>query len=83
MIGADDPATRPREASSDMSDDRLEQLETKLAFLENANVELSDELYRHRQELEQLRLRLAALTSRLDSAAGDSVAVQDERPPHY
>jgi uncharacterized coiled-coil protein SlyX len=68
-----------------MTHDRLEALETKLAFLENANVELSDELFRQRREVEELRGRVASLASRLDAAQGaaEGEATREERPPHY
>ncbi len=68
-----------------MNDDTLERLEVKVAFLERANIELSDEVYRQRRELDELRSRLAGLASRLEAsppAAGETRA-QDERPPHY
>lgn len=68
-----------------MTDDRLEALETKVAFLESANVELSDELFRQRRELDDLRSRLAGLSSRLEAAQGaaEGEATREERPPHY
>lgn len=64
---------------------RLEALELKLAYLERANQELDDVVYRQQQELDALRARVARLADRLqafvegprdDSAAG-------EKPPHY
>lgn len=67
-----------------MQQDRhLESLETKLAFLERASQELSDEVYRQRQEIDSLKVRLADLASRVESAQGPVGAPQDERPPHY
>ena len=39
----------------------IERLELKLAFLERANQELSDVVYRQQQELEELRTRVALL----------------------
>ncbi|HWL62174.1 MAG TPA: SlyX family protein [Steroidobacteraceae bacterium] len=67
-------------------EDRLEQLETKVAFLEQANSELSDELFRRRQEIEALREQFAALRGRLDAAQAQPAAPyspEDEKPPHY
>lgn len=67
-------------------DERLEQLEVKVAFLEQANAELSDEVFRRRQEIEALREQLAALTSRLDDSQAQppaAFAPEDEKPPHY
>jgi uncharacterized coiled-coil protein SlyX len=68
-----------------MSDESLERLETKLAFVERATTELSDEVYRQRQEISELRARLATLVDRLESAAGPTGdgGNTHERPPHY
>jgi uncharacterized coiled-coil protein SlyX len=64
---------------------RLEQLETKVAYLEQANTELSDELFRQRRELEALRGQIATLTSRFDTAQSQPTThtPEDEKPPHY
>jgi uncharacterized coiled-coil protein SlyX len=63
----------------------LEQLETKIAFLERANVELSDVLFRQHQDIETLRAQIAGLAARIDAAQSDTAvrAPEDERPPHY
>lgn len=68
-----------------MSSDAIEALEMKLAFLERASLELGDEVYRQRKEIEALRASVAALTSRLEAGltAGTEPAPGDERPPHY
>ena len=68
-----------------MTPETLEQIETKIAFLERANAELSDVVYRQKQELDELRARLAGLAARLDSAQseGQSYSLEEERPPHY
>jgi uncharacterized coiled-coil protein SlyX len=68
-----------------MNSDAIERLETKIAFLESANVELSDVVYRQSQEIQSLRARLDALAQRLDAAqTPDTVRrPEDERPPHY
>jgi uncharacterized coiled-coil protein SlyX len=67
-----------------MQDETVERFELKLAFLERANQELSDVIYRQQQEIDQLRAQLLGLTSRIDSLR-ESTAYTDEeeRPPHY
>lgn len=63
----------------------LEQLETKIAFLERANAELSDVVFRQHQDIEALRAQIAGLAARMDAAQSDTVVrrPEDERPPHY
>ncbi len=63
----------------------LEQIETKIAFLERANAELSDVVFRQHREIEALRERLESLALRLQVRETDLPAPspQDERPPHY
>src|SRR5438067_454936 len=51
-----------------MNSEVIERLETKLAFLESANVELSDVVYRQSLEIQRLRARLDALTQRVEAA---------------
>jgi uncharacterized coiled-coil protein SlyX len=64
---------------------RLEQLEIKIAFLEQANAQLSDELYQQRQQVEALREQLATLVGRIEAAqtSPTTYAPEDEKPPHY
>jgi len=68
-----------------MNSDAIEQLETKIAFLESANLELSDVLYRQQQEIRELRERLDALTQQVLAGQTPQVerSLEDERPPHY
>ena len=68
-----------------MSMDRLESVESKIAFLEQANAQLSDELLHQRRLVEQLRQEVQALGARLRAAAAEpsTWSVEDERPPHY
>ena len=70
-----------------MTPETLERIETKIAFLESANAELSDVVYRQRKEIDALKARLSALTARLDSgpAAEGSrpYTLEEEKPPHY
>ena len=57
----------------------------KLAFLERANAELSDVVYRQHKELEALREGVRALAEKLDSRQSSEPVrrSEDERPPHY
>jgi len=68
-----------------MDPEALERVELKIAFLERANSELGEVVYRQQQEIESLRAQLAALLARLDAAQADQTAYtpEQERPPHY
>jgi len=65
--------------------DRLEQIEVKIAFLEQANAQLGDVVYAQRREIEALREKLGTLVARLEAAATAPTAYtpEDEKPPHY
>ena len=69
-----------------MSTEALEQLETKMAFLDHANAVLSDIVSRQQRDIDALRDRLESLAA-LVRADRDSDAAprtpEDERPPHY
>jgi SlyX protein len=63
----------------------LEQIETKIAFLERANAELSDVVFRQYREIEALRARIDSLVHRFEAAQSTEPArgPEEERPPHY
>jgi SlyX protein len=63
----------------------VERLEMKLAFLERANAELSDVVYRQTREIQAMREALRALAEKLDSrqSSDPERSAEDERPPHY
>lgn len=65
--------------------DRLEQVEVRIAYLEQANGELSDVVYQLRQELEALRAELLTITQRWEAsqAAPTAYTAEQEKPPHY
>ena len=68
-----------------MSDSALERIELKIAYLESANQELSDIVYRQQRDIENLRAQMSAYQRQLDawrSEQSDSAPL-DERPPHY
>jgi uncharacterized coiled-coil protein SlyX len=68
-----------------MNDEMLEQIQTKIAFLERANTELSDVVFRQQQEIGALRARISAVSDRLEESRSLERArsADDERPPHY
>jgi uncharacterized coiled-coil protein SlyX len=68
-----------------MNDETLEQLQTKIAFLERAASELSDALYRQHKEIQSLEAKLKAVLDRLSGAPSDETPrpPDQERPPHY
>ena len=68
-----------------MTPESIERLELKISFLERANQELSDVVYRQQQEIEELRTKLTALAARVDSMKADETTytLEQERPPHY
>ena len=66
-------------------DARLERLEMKLVYLEQANLELGDVVYRQQQELDVLSARVQRLSDRLQALAEQEPGYPpaDEKPPHY
>ncbi len=68
-----------------MDDETLERIQTKISFLERANTELSDVVFRQQLEIRALGVRLERLSERLESAHSDERqrSADDERPPHY
>jgi uncharacterized coiled-coil protein SlyX len=64
--------------------DRLERIEIKLAHLEQAVQQISDEVARQQQQLEQALSRAQRLSSRLEELEGGGASAGGyEKPPHY
>lgn len=63
----------------------IERIESKIAYLERANNDLSEVVYRQQQELEALRAQLSVLSGRMAAAMTESTVytAEQERPPHY
>jgi len=68
-----------------MNEAVLERIELKIAYLEKANTELSDVVYRQQQQLDGLEQRLALLASQLEEVKHRprEYTLEEERPPHY
>jgi SlyX protein len=79
------PAGKQIHYTVEMNSDAIERIETKIAFLESANLELSDVVYRQQQEISALRARLDALTQRIEAAQTPDTLrpPEEEKPPHY
>lgn len=72
--------------SNDHSDeDRMTQLEARLAYLEHTVDILADELEAQQGETRSLRKKLTGLQDQLESLQRDTGIndQQDEPPPHY
>jgi uncharacterized coiled-coil protein SlyX len=68
-----------------MNDETLEQIQTKIAFLERASAELSDVVFRQHKEIQALEAKLKAVMDRLAGAQPEENprSLEQERPPHY
>ena len=68
-----------------MTDADLERLELKIAYLENANQELSDIVYRQQRELDLLRELLHGWQRQVEEWRTEqgTRSMEEERPPHY
>lgn len=68
-----------------MNEERLVDMETRLAFLEDAQQQLSDVIARQEKEIEALNRRVVALEEQLREVAPNLIAdASDEPPPpHY
>jgi SlyX protein len=68
-----------------MDDDFVERIELRMAYLERANNDLSEVVYRQQQEIDALRAEIAVVSGKLDSALTEQTVytAEQERPPHY
>jgi len=67
-----------------MSDERLSNIEVKLAYQEHTIQELSDVVYQQQQQIDKLEVickRQHQLINDISGSMPDKP--QDERPPHY
>lgn len=65
-------------------DDPLERVQSKIAYLERAIVELSDAVFRQHQDIQSIEAQLKAIRERMaGTPADDARTLEQERPPHY
>ena len=69
-----------------MSKQSIEDLQVKIAFLEEAIQTLSDEYYQQQRELDEIKLTLQGLVDKMRAQGSESTEnadYADEKPPHY
>ncbi len=69
-----------------MSDSDIQDLQVKVAFLEDSLAKMSDEFFIQQRELDDLKAKYAGLITKMRGmqSSGDSEShIVDERPPHY
>lgn len=65
-------------------DQRLTDLESRIAFQEDSIQALSDELWRQQKELERLQQLCTLMLQQMqESGGGNPGQPLDEKPPHY
>ncbi|MCC5972205.1 MAG: SlyX family protein [Pararhodobacter sp.] len=69
-----------------MTPERIERIEEQIAHLTRANDDISDMLRAQGDEIARLRRQLSQLSEReSDRSAqdGDTIALADQKPPHW
>jgi SlyX protein len=69
-----------------MNEDRLKEIETKIAFQEKTIKDLNDVIYEQQQEIERISFMVNTLVKQLKEVSEfvpGSAAPADEQPPHY
>lgn len=64
----------------------VEELEFKVAFLEDALSKLSDEHYQQQRELDTLKAQYVSISQKLKTGFDNDdnhMPIEDDRPPHY
>ncbi|GBE02905.1 hypothetical protein BMS3Bbin06_00661 [bacterium BMS3Bbin06] len=68
-----------------MNEDRLVEIETKIAFQKNTIKDLSDTVYNQQKQIDALYETLKHLIDRIrdSSIISPGETLKDEKPPHY
>lgn len=65
-------------------EERVNDLESRLAFQDDTIQSLSDELIKQQRDLERLQAQMAALIKRQEETAAQfEIGEQEAPPPHY
>ena len=68
-----------------MNEDRLVEIETKMAFQENTIKDLSDAVYSQQKQIDALNKTIKQLVDQVEDSSVISPrgTLKDEKPPHY
>ena len=68
-----------------MNEDRLVEIETKMAFQENIIKDLSDAIYSQQKQIDVLNKTIKQLIDQIEDSSVISPRgnLKDEKPPHY
>jgi len=68
-----------------MTDKRITELETKVAYQEHTIQELNEVIYKQQQQIDNIEIKCQHLMDRIQSLSDSSPGEQpaNERPPHY
>lgn len=68
-----------------MNAEIIERIELKIAYLERANNDLSEVVYRQQQEIDALRAELSVMNGKMEAAVAEQTVYtpEQEKPPHY
>jgi SlyX protein len=64
-------------------DERIDNLEIRIAFMEDLIDEMNRTLFRQQQRIDLLSGEVVALREQLRNAPGETPTPRDEIPPHY
>jgi SlyX protein len=65
-------------------DEPLERVQSKMAYLERAILELSDAVFRQHQDIQLIAGQLKAIREKMSGMPSDEPrTLEQERPPHY
>ncbi len=65
------------------ADERITELESRLAFQDDTIQALNDAVVAQQRQLERIELQLEALAKRQEEMGGQFDSDEDEAPPHY
>jgi len=71
------------EPSGTRSEQRIDELEARLAEQDRSILELSDEVYRQQRQIAKLETELQRLAERLKTPPPGAASNAPEIPPHY
>lgn len=66
-----------------MMQERVTELEVKLAFAEDLLDTLNQTVFRQQEQIERLQREVRELRDTLQSLPGEQRSLRDELPPHY